>query len=48
MANQMVGATPPPLILPDAVGLPLLTTDTTFAHPGTQWRAFQSRAPPVS
>jgi hypothetical protein len=48
MANQVVGATPPPLILPDAVELPLLTTDATFAHPGTQWRAFQSRAPPVS
>ena len=48
MANQIVGATPPPLILPNAVERPFLTTDATFAHPGTQWRAFQSRAPPVS
>ncbi len=48
MANQVVGATPPPLILPAAVERPLLTTDATFVHPGTPWRAFQSRAPPVS
>ena len=48
MANQMMRATPPPLILPDAVERPFLTTDATFVHPGTQWRAFQSRAPPVS
>lgn len=48
MANQVVGATPPPLLLPDAVERPLLATGATFAHPGTSWRAFQSRAPPVS
>ena len=48
MANQMVAATPALLPVPDAVELLLLTTDATFAHPGTQWLAFQSRAPPVS
>ncbi len=48
MANQVMFATPALLPLPDTVELPLLTTDATFAHPGSQWRAFQSRAPPVS
>lgn len=48
MASQLVGATPPSLLLPDAVALPFLTTDATFACPVTPWRAFQSRAPPAS
>jgi hypothetical protein len=48
MANQMVGATPALLPLPDAVELPVLLADTPFPHPGTSRPAFQSRAPPVS
>jgi hypothetical protein len=48
MANQMVFATPALLLLPDAVELLFLVTDAEFAHLGSLWPAFQSRAPPVS
>jgi hypothetical protein len=34
--------------LPDAVELLFLVTDAEFAHLGSLWPAFQSRAPPVS
>ena len=48
MANQMVFATPALLLLPDTIELFFLTTDAEFAHFGSPWSAFQSRAPPVS
>ena len=48
MANQVVFATPALLLLPDAVELLFLVTDAEFAHLGSLWPAFQSRAPPVS
>jgi DUF2946 family protein len=48
MANQVMAAVPALLPVPDTVERPFLTTDATFVHPGTPWRAFQSRAPPVS
>jgi hypothetical protein len=48
MANQTVVAAPALLPLPDAIELPFLTADATFAHSGTPWPAFRSRAPPVS
>ena len=48
MANQLVFATPALLLLPDAVELLFLVTDAEFAHLGSLWPAFQSRAPPVS
>lgn len=48
MANQVVFATPALLLLPDAVELLFLATDAEFAHLGSLWPAFQSRAPPVS
>jgi hypothetical protein len=48
MANQLVFATPALLLLPDAVELLFLATDAEFAHLGSLWPAFQSRAPPVS
>jgi hypothetical protein len=48
MANQMVFASPALLLLPDAVELLYLVTDAEFAHLGSLWPAFQSRAPPVS
>jgi hypothetical protein len=43
-----VFATPALLLLPDAVELLFLVTDAEFAHLGSLWSAFQSRAPPVS
>lgn len=48
MANQVVFATPALLLLPDAVELLFLATDAEFAHLGSLWSAFQSRAPPIS
>ena len=48
MANQLVFATPALLLLPDVVELLFLVTDAEFAHLGSLWPAFQSRAPPVS
>lgn len=41
-------AAPPPLTLPDAVGVPHLTSEAEFAHLGAPHPAFRSRAPPVS
>ena len=48
MANQLVFATPALLLLPDAIEVLFLVTDAEFAHLGSLWPAFQSRAPPVS
>ena len=48
MANQLAIAAPALLPLPDAIELPSLTGDATFARLGTPWQAFRSRAPPVS
>ncbi|MCA6106442.1 DUF2946 family protein [Bradyrhizobium cenepequi] len=48
MARGMLFATPPVLLLPQAIELLQLTTEAGFAHLGTTHRAFQSRAPPLS
>jgi hypothetical protein len=48
MANQIVFATAALLLLPDASEPLFLTTDAEFAHLGSLWPAFQSRAPPIS
>jgi hypothetical protein len=48
MANQLVFATPALLLLPDAIEVLFLVTDAEFAHLGSLWPSFQSRAPPVS
>nr|WP_249792598.1 DUF2946 family protein [Bradyrhizobium sp. BRP22] len=48
MAHGMLFATPPVLLLPQAVELLQLTTEAGFAHLGATHRAFQSRAPPLS
>ena len=48
MANQLVFATPALLLLPDAIEVLFLVTDAGFAHLGSLWPSFQSRAPPVS
>ncbi len=48
LANNFVFATPPLLELPQAVELLHLTTGAEFAHLGALYRAFQSRAPPLS
>ena len=48
MAHGMLFATPPVLLLPQAIELLQLTTEAGFAHLGAAHRAFQSRAPPLS
>ena len=48
LANNFLFATPPLLVLPQAVELLHLTTGAEFAHLGSLHPAFQSRAPPVS
>jgi hypothetical protein len=48
LAGNILFATPPLLLLPQAVELLYLTTDAEFAHLGAGRTAFQSRAPPVS
>jgi hypothetical protein len=48
VAKTFLFAAPPPLALPDAVGLPHLTVGAEFAHLGAPHPAFRSRAPPVS
>ena len=47
LANALL-ATPPPLLLPQAIELLRLITAAEFAHLDHTYRAFQSRAPPVS
>jgi hypothetical protein len=48
MAHGMLFATPPVLLLPQAIELLQLTTEAGFAHLGSARQAFQSRAPPLS
>jgi hypothetical protein len=48
LANAVLFATPPLLLLPQAVEFLYLTTDAEFIHLDTVHVAFQSRAPPVS
>jgi DUF2946 family protein len=48
LANAVLFATPPLLLLPQAVGLLYLTTDAEFVHLNSAHVAFQPRAPPIS
>jgi Protein of unknown function (DUF2946) len=48
LAGTLLFATPPVLLLPQAVELLYLTTDAEFAHLGSVHPAFQSRAPPIT
>jgi Protein of unknown function (DUF2946) len=48
LAGNLLLATPPLLLLPQAVELLYLVTDAEFAHLGAFRLPFQSRAPPVS
>jgi hypothetical protein len=48
LANTVLFATPPVLLLPQAVELLYLTTDAGFVHLNSVRPAFQSRAPPIS
>ena len=48
LANAVLFATPPLLLLPQAVEFLYLTTDAEFVHLNSAYGAFQPRAPPVS
>jgi Protein of unknown function (DUF2946) len=48
MANAVLFATPPLLVLPQAIELLYLTTDAEFIHLNSVRVAFQPRAPPIS
>ena len=48
LANTVLFATPPLLLLPQAIEFLYLTTDAEFAHLNSVAVAFQPRAPPVS
>ena len=48
LANSVLFATPPLLLLPQAVEFLYLTTDAEFAHLNSAHVAFQPRAPPIS
>jgi hypothetical protein len=48
LANTVLFATPPLLLLPQAVEFLYLTTDAEFEHLNAVRVAFQPRAPPVS
>jgi Protein of unknown function (DUF2946) len=48
MANAVLFATPPLLLLPQAVEFLYLTTDAEFVHLNSARVAFQPRAPPLS
>ena len=48
LAGSVLFATPPLLLLPQAVELLYLATDAEFAHLNSGRSAFQSRAPPAS
>jgi hypothetical protein len=47
MASTILFATPPLLLLPQAVEFLYLTTDAEFAHLNSAGTAFQPRAPPA-
>jgi hypothetical protein len=48
MANNLLFATPPLLLLPQAVEFLYQTTDAEFVHLNSARAAFQPRAPPIS
>ena len=48
LANTVLFATPPLLLLPQAIEFLYLTTDAEFVHLNSARIAFQPRAPPVS
>ncbi|MBV8926523.1 MAG: DUF2946 domain-containing protein [Bradyrhizobium sp.] len=48
MASTMLSATPPLLLLPEAVEFLYLSTDAEFIHLKSAGVAFQPRAPPAS
>jgi hypothetical protein len=48
LANATLFATPPLLLLPQAIELLYLTTDAEFVHLSSARVAFQPRAPPAS
>jgi hypothetical protein len=48
LANTMLFATPPLLLLPQAIEILYLSTDAEFAHLNSARVAFQPRAPPLS
>ncbi|HEV2155680.1 DUF2946 domain-containing protein [Bradyrhizobium sp.] len=48
MAGTVVFATPPLLLLPQAIDLLYRTTDAEFAHLSSASTGFQPRAPPAS
>jgi Protein of unknown function (DUF2946) len=48
LANAMLSATPPLLLLPQAVEFLYLVTDAEFVHLNPARAVFQPRAPPVS
>jgi hypothetical protein len=48
MASTVLSATPPSLVLPQAVDFSYLTTDAGFVRPNSASAAFQPRAPPIS
>ena len=48
LANTVLFATPPLLLLPQAVEFLYQTTDAEFVHLNSARVAFQPRAPPVS
>jgi hypothetical protein len=48
LAGNLLFATPPVLLLPQAVEFLYRTTDAEFIHLGSVHPAFQSRAPPIS
>lgn len=48
LANTTLLATPPLLVLPQAVELPSRTTEAKFVRPHSAPVAFQPRAPPIS
>jgi hypothetical protein len=48
MANTVLFATPPLLLLPEAVEFLYRTTDAEFVHLNSVRVAFQPRAPPIS
>jgi hypothetical protein len=48
LANAMLFATPPLLLLPQAIEILYLSTDAEFIHLNSGRVAFQPRAPPIS